>query len=215
MTQDLEESFQYFLGEAQELGRLYRTVRELFLDDPAMVSAMNATAPGFFIEVLGVYSDAISLSMARLCDHAKDGNSGRNNLSVKRYLEAIKDRNHATDVLLDAAHELLAISGRTDLTEFRNRFLAHNDEPTALKGYEFRVPQWEEIGEFLKHLELFTFEAARILNIKYSRQLMTRAPGRHVPVLKKYLQAAETIKVEWSFAENWNSRFYRNEAKVD
>lgn len=213
MKESLEESFQYFLGQAQELGRLYRTVRELYIDDTAMIGVMNSTAPGFFAEVLNVYSDAIALSMARICDEASHGRSGRKNLSVKRYMEALDGRGQATEALRDAARELLGIADRAELKVFRHRYLAHSDEPTALEQFTFRLPQWHEIEAFVKYLETFTFEAARILKIDYHRQLMTRSTGRHVPLFRKYLLAAKATNVEWSFAENWNSRFYRSKAQ--
>lgn len=205
----MRESFEYFLGQAQELGRLYRTVRELYFDDPALVEIMKQTAPGFFNEILEVYADSIALSMARLCDKASDGRRGRKNMSVPRYLEDIKGQGKATDLLCSTAEAVIAISDRVELPNLRHRYLAHNDELSALEEHSFRVPQWEEVGEFVSILEKFVFEAARILGIEYSRQLMARTSTRHVLLLKKHLIATQKNEVTWSHKENFRAPFYK------
>ena len=195
MTEDLREPFQYFVGLAQELGRRYRTINDLFFGPPEVLAAMKSTAPGFFRELLDVYREAILFGMARLVDPEKD-RKGKPNLSVRRFIAELDRRGMANEEMRSRAKAMETITKNKSLADFRNRWLAHSDENSAIEQESFEIPDWADVKQFLDDLDALTREIGNALGINVTRALSARKTPLHAKHFTEYLIRASSQPIE-------------------
>ena len=185
---DLEETFDYFVGQCQDLAAIYRTLRVLFLDSQdEVIPILNRTAPSFFTQLLQVYSSAVFLGMARLGDKAESGSN--RNISVERVRQLVEKRGLLTSEIEQCA-DLLRIENYPDLSRLRRKHLAHLDEPTIVAAKGIDIPSWSRIRDYFLNLKRFV----NLTNIQlYGREQFRFVPsnGEGVFRLIEILDASE------------------------
>ncbi len=191
--QDLHEPFEYFAGECQRLGQRYRTVRELFIDDPSVHKVLNGVASAFFVEVFNVYQDEILLSIARLSDGAKFG--ADYNLTIARFYNTMKRASKTTD-RMTVARKALSWAEGGDLKKLRHKYLAHLDEKTIVGAGGLSTPDWGKIREFMVNLQIFVDELSSAIGINQKYHLVPALRSSHAAKLLRQLYKLDLTDAE-------------------
>lgn len=193
----LRKAFAVFRQHCSWLTTLAKGYDTLFREERDR-DLLNRAAGWFFSELSQFYYDHLLLLAARLLDDAgspprADGTRKRENLTIPKLVEWIKDLGQPVDSILRAADQ--AMEAREQLKDLRDKVLAHMDQSVALGEREIQPPDSECLDRFLCRLQRFSDEVGGAIG---EGALALRVPGTEgdAKTLLSHLRVAVAIRAQ-------------------
>ncbi len=185
-TTKLQVEFEKFRNECIRLRIYYNTYLHLFESGTEITEILEKTAHIFFHDLNELLIEYIFLQVGRITDPATT--LSFENLTCNYFNEKLKERNSLSSIIKKHSDEMLRY--RKLIDPARNKWIAHIDKDTALKGTPLGSHKKDDVASFFSNLQAYNDRVAEVLGLRPLDFSTNAGPGDVldlIRVLKKAL----------------------------